>query len=267
MRKKKPILPIKERSAKTAGYSCICRAQSFYETNSYFKSDDYLAPIMIPFSIRLLIRIKAIKLLSTIIPKSTYTYIIARTKLFDSVCLKAIDNNFEQIVIFCSGYDSRGLRFLNDNTKTKIFELDVKKTQTIKLKQLAKQKIYIHPDISLVSIDFDNESIKEKLLSTAFKGNRKTLFVMEGAFMVLNKKTIFNIFELFQSITGKESEILFDCIDKSMIENNKKLELISLLDSDDIENQYFTNTNKKLTKIKNKHFIVHARKQPVIVSV
>ncbi|MCK5310666.1 MAG: SAM-dependent methyltransferase, partial [Desulfobacteraceae bacterium] len=206
MRKKKPILPIKERSAKTAGYSCICRAQSFYETNSYFKSDDYLAPIMIPFSIRLLIRIKAIKLLSTIIPKSTYTYIIARTKFFDSIFKNTVENSFEQIVLFCPGYDSRGIRFLNDNTKTKLFEIDVQATQAKKLKQLQEQKIYIPNDITFIPVDFDNESIKDKLLKSGFKGNRKTLFVMEETFMVLNKNAVTDLFELFHSITGKESE-------------------------------------------------------------
>ncbi|MCK5096595.1 MAG: SAM-dependent methyltransferase [Desulfobacteraceae bacterium] len=260
MRKKKPIVPIKERSAKAAGFSCICRAQSFYEKNQYFKSDDYIAQKMIPFSIQLLLKLKVIKLLLSIVPKSTYTYIIARTKFFDSVFENAVKNNFEQIVLFCPGYDSRGIRFLNDNTKTKLFEMDVEATQAKKLKQLQKQKIYIPDDITFIPVDFDNESIKDKLLKSGFKGNRKTLFVLEGAFMVLNKKSISNIFELFHSITGKESEILFDCIDKSMFEDNNKLELISLLDSDDIGNEYFNKNNKKLKRIKNLHYIVHAKK-------
>ena len=261
MRKKKPIVPIKERSAKTAGFNCICRAQSFHEKDSYFKGGDYIAPAMIPFSIRLLIKLKAIKLLTTIAPKSTYAYIIARTKFFDSIYRQAIENNFEQIVLFCSGYDSRGLRFINDKTKTKVFELDVKTTQTKKLKIFQKLKVFPPPGISLISINFDNEPIKKKLLSSDFKGNKKTLFILEGAFMVLKKKTISHIFELFHSITGKESEILFDCIDKTIFENNNKLKMISIFDSDDIRNEYFEKKNKKFKKFKNLHFIVHAKKQ------
>jgi methyltransferase (TIGR00027 family) len=261
MRKKKPIVPIKERSAKAAGFSCICRAQSFYEKNQYFKSDDYIAQKMIPFSIQLLLKLKVIKLLLTITPKSTYTYIIARTKFFDSIFKNAVKNNFEQIVSFCPGYDSRGIRFLNDNTKTRVFEIDVKETQAKKLKQLQKQKIYIPDDITFIPVDFDNDSIKDRLLSSGFKGNRKTLFVMEGAFMVLNKNAVTILFGLFQSITGKESEILFDYIDKSVLENNKKLQMISTLSSEKIEENYFTNINKKLTNIDKKHFLAHAKKQ------
>ena len=128
MRKKKPILPIKERSAKAAGFTCICRAQSFFENNMFLKTDDYIAPVMMPFLTRLLLRFKVIKLLSKMAPQSTYTYITARTKFFDSVYKQAIENGFEQIVSFCTGYDSRGIRFLNDKTTTKLFELDVKET-------------------------------------------------------------------------------------------------------------------------------------------
>lgn len=261
MRKKKPIVPIKERSAKAAGFSCICRAQSFYEKNTYFKSDDYIAQKMIPFSVQLLLKLKVLKLLLTIIPKSTYTYIIARTKFFDSIFKDGVKNNFEQIVLFCPGYDSRGIRFLNDNTKTKLFEIDVQATQAKKLKQLQEQKIYIPNDITFIPVDFDNESIKDKLLKSGFKGNRKTLFVMEGTFMVLNKNAVTDLFELFHSITGKESEILFDYIDESVLENNKKLQIISTLNSEKIEDKYFTKINKKLTNIDKKHFLTHAKKQ------
>ena len=260
MRKKKPILPIKERSAKAAGFTCICKAQSFFENNMFLKTDDYMAPIMMPFSTRLLLKFKIIKLLSMVVPQSTYAYITARTKFFDSVYKQAIESNFEQIVSFCSGYDSRGIRFLNDQTMTKLFELDVRDTQARKLKQLQKQKIYIPDNITFIPIDFDNESIKEKLLKSEFKGNKKTLFVLEGAFMVLNKKTITSIFELFNSITGKESEILFDYIDLPVLNDYKKLKLISLLDSDDIENKYYNNNNKILIKIKGKHFLAHGKK-------
>ncbi len=260
MRKKKPIVPIKERSAKTAGFNCICKAQAFYEKDPLLKSDDYIAPKMIPRSIKLLLKLKIIKLISTIAPKSTYAYIVARTKFFDSVIKKAIANDFEQIVSFCAGYDSRGVRFLNDKTKTKLFELDVKTTQARKLKQLEKLQIYIPHDITFVPMDFDNEPIKERLLNSGFKGNRKTLFVLEGTFMVLKKETVTSIFELFYSITGKESEILFDYIALPVLDDYKKLRLISLLDSEDIENNYYKNNNKILIKITGKYFLAHAKK-------
>ncbi len=259
MKRKKPIVPIKDRSAKTAGFACICRAQSFFEHNSLLKTNDYIAPIMIPLSIKVLLKLNIIKLISKLAPKSTYAYIVARTKFFDAVFNQSIINNFEQIVSFCPGYDSRGIRFLNTTT-TKLFELDVKNTQAKKLKQLQKKKIYIPDGITFIPIDFENESIKERLLASEFKGNKKTLFVLEGTFMVLNKKTMDNIFELFNSITSKDSEVLFDYIDRPVSDDNKKLQLISLLDSNDLENKYYNTHNKTLKKINKKHFIALAKK-------
>ena len=78
MRKKKPIVPIKERSTRTAGFTCVCKAQAFYEKNPLLKGDDYIAPKMIPFSIKLLLKLKIIKLLSTIVPKSTILKVITK---------------------------------------------------------------------------------------------------------------------------------------------------------------------------------------------
>ncbi|MCP3874403.1 MAG: hypothetical protein GY699_14770 [Desulfobacteraceae bacterium] len=80
--------------------------------------------------------------------------------------------------------------------------------------------------------------------------------------MVLNKKAMASIFELFNSITGKDSEVLFDYIDRPVSDDNRNLQLISLLDSNDLENKYYNTHNKTLKKINKKHFIALAKKNP-----
>jgi O-methyltransferase involved in polyketide biosynthesis len=47
-------------------------------------------------------------------PKGIYEYVIARTKYFDAVFIEALENSFDQIVIFGAGFDSRALRFSKD---------------------------------------------------------------------------------------------------------------------------------------------------------
>jgi O-methyltransferase involved in polyketide biosynthesis len=58
-----------------------------------------------------------------------YEYIIARTKYIDAAFIQALKQDFDQVVIFGAGLDSRELRFQDINQATKIFELDAPITQ------------------------------------------------------------------------------------------------------------------------------------------
>ena len=109
-----------------------------------------------------------------------YEYVIARTKYIDSIFQKAISSEFDQILLFGAGFDSRGIRFAHVNTKTKIFEMDVPITQDAKIKQLKKRHIEIGPNVIFVPIDFSRESLENKLLESGFKKNQKSLFILEG---------------------------------------------------------------------------------------
>jgi O-methyltransferase involved in polyketide biosynthesis len=91
--------------------------------------------IHIPFVGRLLIKIFA--------AKGIYEYVSARTKYIDAIFRQALSNQFCQILIFGSGFDTRELRFQKEAHKTKIFELDAQATQKAKLRQYQKRHLII----------------------------------------------------------------------------------------------------------------------------
>jgi len=233
-------------------------------------------------------------LLKKVGPQGIYEYVIARTKIIDEIFLNAISNNFDQILLFGAGFDSRGIRLIDGNEKTRIFELDVKTTISDKLKQYKKRKI--DPGkIIFVEIDFNTEKIENKLKTAGFQYDKKTLYILEGITMYLNESAINEDFKFITESAGMGSEAVFDYIYQSVLEeenlyygeqqiyqrvkksgegwtfgiaeggiNNflqqRGLELIEHMDSHKLEEKHFQDKNGNiLGKVNGTHCIVYAK--------
>ncbi len=296
MKSKKNKRRIEKKSSRIAAYTCVSRAASFYEVSPYYKSNDYIAPKLLPKFIHVLIKSKKIRslLLKKLAPMGIYEYVIARTKLIDEIFANAIAKDYHQILILGAGFDSRGIRLVDGNEKTSIFELDIHTTMTDKLKQYKKRNI--NPgEVIYVEIDFDNEKIEDKLKMAGFRDNEKTLYILEGITMYLTESTINEDFKFISESAGEGSEVIFDFIYKSVLEeknlfygeqeiyqNVKKagegwsfgiqkeeiknflqkhgLELINLMDSIKLEKKYFQDdANNIVGKINGTHCIIHAK--------
>ncbi len=291
---------IESKTSRTAEMICLSRAASFYEREPHYKSDDYIAPKIVPKFMQPFLRSWLIRKFykNTMAPKGIYEYVIARTKFIDSVFKNAIAKEFDQILIFGAGFDSRGIRFLDKNSQIKVFELDAPITQNAKLDQLKRRGIEINPNIIFIPIDFNKESIGSKLIEAGFKKNRISLFILEGLTMYLTNEAVNSTFKLIEDFSGVGSEIVFDYIyasvlrreniyygekgifdtvmkaneawsfgiEKGQIEaflKNYNFTLIENNNSEDLENKYFRNRNgdnKLIGRINGTHCIAYAKK-------
>lgn len=288
---------IESKTSRTAEFTCMTRAASFYEKRPQYKNNDYIAPKLLPKFIVPIIKIGALrKFFTNRFPSGMYEYVIARTKFIDSVFQKAISNEFDQILIFGAGFDSRGIRFGDLNKKTIIFELDAPVTQKAKINQLKKRGIRINPNITFISIDFNKESLEDKLIESGFTKNKRSLFILEGLTMYLNPEAIENTFSVINQFAGNDSELIFDYvyssvlreenlyygesevlkhvndanepwsfgIEKGEIESflkDRNLKLIQNLNSEDLENKFFTDEHgNKVAKVNGTHCITYAKK-------
>jgi len=222
--------------------------------------------------------------------------VIARTKFIDSIFQKAISGEFDQILIFGAGFSSRGIKFADLSKKTKIFELDAPTTQEAKIKQLKKRKVEINSNIIFISIDFNKESMEEKLLESGFIKNQRSLFILEGLLFYLSNEAVDNTFNVINRLAGNGSEVVFDyvyssvlreenlyygesevfkgvmkrnepwCfgIEKDEIESflmDRNLSLIQNLNSHDLEEEFFKDEHGNIVgKVNGTHCIVYARK-------
>jgi methyltransferase (TIGR00027 family) len=289
---------IESKTSRTAEVTCLVRAASFYEKKPEYQSNDYIAPKLLPKFFLPFIKINVLKkfFINQFIPPGMYEYIIARTKYIDSIFKQAILNECEQILIFGAGFDTRGIRLANADNKTKIFELDAPITQEAKINQFKKRGIQINPNLTYISMDFNKQSLEEKLKESGFNKNKKSLFILEGLTMYLNPEAIDNTLYIINKFAGKGSRIVFDYVYSSVIrgENlyygeseilknaNKQNEpwsfgiekgeitsfleerdfiLIQNLSSEDLENKFFKNKqgNNK-AKMNGTHCIAYAKK-------
>ena len=214
---KKNIRRIDRKSSRTAGFTCMYRAASFLEKNELYKSDDYIAPKLLPVFIKFLVKYKLINFSWSFFPKGIYEYVIARTKFIDKIFKNSIQKNIDQIVIFGAGFDSRAIRFNNINKKTKIYELDSLHTQNEKIMQFKKKGIFLPDKIIFIAIDFNTESILKKLLQNGFDSKKRTLFLMEGLIMYLNNEAVDKLFKIIYDLASPGGEVIFDYIYASVL--------------------------------------------------
>lgn len=284
---------IEYNTSRTAQFTCMSRAASYFEKRLQYRSDDHIATKLVP---RYLIPFLKIGMVRRFSPKGIYEYVIVRTKFIDSIFKNAILNEFEQILVFGAGFDTRGIRFLKAKSNTKIFEMDVPITQNAKIDKLNKIGIKIDPNIIFIPIDFNKESPENKLNKFGFQKNKRSLFILEGLLMYLDPKSVDLTFKMIDEFAGTNSEVVFDYVYSSVlreeniyygeeeirnkVKNANELwvfgiekgeiemflgrygfKLIQNLDSEGLENKYFKDMNGNIIgKINGTHCIAYAKK-------
>jgi methyltransferase (TIGR00027 family) len=210
---------IESTTSRTAEMTCLSRACSALETNHYYKSDDHIAPLLLPTGLKPFLHISQARRLFTKVaaPKGIYEYVIARTKYIDAVFKQALVEQFDQVLIFGAGFDTRALRFQDAMGHTRIFELDVSLTQEAKIGQYQKRHLAVPPSLTFIAIDFDRESLSMKLDEAGFSRHQRSLFILEGLIMYLQFESVDVTFQTIRDYAGKGSWVVFDYIYASVL--------------------------------------------------
>jgi methyltransferase (TIGR00027 family) len=216
---------IESTTSRTAEWTCVSRAVSSLETDQHYRSDDYLAVLLLPTLLRLLIRIPFVRTFFTkvLAPRGIYEYVVARTKYIDAAFRQALLEKFGQILLLGAGFDTRALRFQAETAATRMFELDVPITQNAKIRQYQKRNLTIPPNTVFVAIDFDKESLPVKLDEAGFRKDRRSLFVLEGVTMYLQPKSVQQTFETIRDYAGAKSRVVFDYVRASALRQDNAL--------------------------------------------
>lgn len=205
---------IETATSRTAQWTCVSRAASSLESDSHYRSDDHIALLLVPAFLRTSLYIPWVRRFYSrvVAPKGIYEYTIARTKYIDAVFREVLAQGFDQILIFGAGFDSRALRFQAEAGDTKVFELDVPITQQAKLGEYQRQGLQIPADVVFISIDFDRESLPDKLEGAGFDRGGRSLFVLEGLLMYLQPESVDETFRVIADFAGEGSEVVFDYV-------------------------------------------------------
>jgi methyltransferase (TIGR00027 family) len=201
----------------------MSRAASSLEPDARLRSDDRLALLLVPTFLRLLLHIPLARrfVCRVLAPTGIYAYTIARTKYIDAAFQQALAQGFDQVLIFGAGFDTRALRFQALALNTRIFELDMAPTQQAKLGQYARRGLRVPANLTFIPIDFNTESLSEKLHAAGFANGARTLFVLEGVLMYLQPESVDATFQVIQAFAGQGSAVVFDYVRQSALSRTK----------------------------------------------
>ncbi|NMC47421.1 MAG: SAM-dependent methyltransferase [Chloroflexi bacterium] len=210
---------IESTTSRTAELTCLSRAASTMEKNPCYHSDDFIAPLLLPGGFKTFMRVPLSRRLfmKLFAPQGIYEYVIARTKYIDAVFKQALSERFDQGLIFGAGFDTRAIRFHELNKTTQIYELDISTTQQAKIGQYQKRGVTAPPELHYIPIDFDKESLPEKLDEAGFEKGKRSLFLMEGLLMYLQPASVMQTFQTIRNYAGRGSLIVFDYVKASVI--------------------------------------------------
>jgi methyltransferase (TIGR00027 family) len=203
---------IESSASRTADMTCGCRALSYFEGNPLYKGEDWVAPLLLPRKLQPFAKMGLTrKVLRHLLgPQGVYEWVIARTRYIDAAFRTACTDQFSQVLLFGAGFDSRGVRFKDEMEGLRLFELDAPTTQEMKVNQFRLRGVQVPPNVTFVPINFENESVAEKLYEYGFKPRQKTLVVLEGLLQYLNPAAVDATFATIRDLVGPGSRVVFD---------------------------------------------------------
>lgn len=210
---------IETTTSRTAEMCCMCRAASNLESDLHYRSGDWVAQELLPRKIQWVFKLPPARhlLIKAFAPEGVYEWVIARTKYIDVLFAKACSEGFSQIVFFGAGFDTRGIRFQADLKGLLVFELDAPTTQGAKIEQYRKRGVAVPANLIFVSVNFEKESISERLTRSGFCKGMRTLVVLEGVTQYLEPAAISTMLQTISDEVGKSSWLVFDYAHASVL--------------------------------------------------
>jgi methyltransferase (TIGR00027 family) len=203
---------IERTTSRTAEMTCLCRAASNLESNPLLRSDDWVALKLLPRTIQFAFRFAAPRrfLVRAFAPEGTYEWVIARTRYIDALFAKLPAEGFSQVVLFGAGFDTRGIRFQSELKQVQVFELDAPTTQSAKIEQYRVRGIAVPANLVFVPVNFETDSVADRLRQTTFRKGRKTLVLAEGVIQYLKPEAVHATLETVSAAVGRGSWLIFD---------------------------------------------------------
>ncbi len=153
----------------------------------------------------------------------------ARTRYIDSHVNDCIDDGIEQLIILGAGYDSRAYRMERLKEKVMVFEVDLAAIQKLKKEKLKKVIDPLPSNVVYVPIDFNKETLSQKMLEYEYDKDKKSLFIWEGVTPYLTAEAVDETLHYVAKNSIPGSSIIFSYILKSVVEGTCQLENAALI--------------------------------------
>ncbi len=204
----------------TAEGVAFARALASYEADTRLRNPDYMAKQMIGPRYRLMSTTPGIRTLARFYYEYTipgiYLYHIARTRHIDDIFAAQIKAGVKQFVILGAGLDTRAYRFAQSLAQARVFEVDHPGTAALKQERLRRILERIPAHVTYVPVNFETDSLAERLVANGLDLAQKTLFLWEGVSMYLTLPAIDHTLAFITS-AAPTSTLVFDYYHESVV--------------------------------------------------
>jgi methyltransferase (TIGR00027 family) len=136
-------------------------------------------------------------------------FITARERYIDDFTTACVREGLDQVVILGAGFDTRAYR-IPGIEKVQVFEIDHPLTQADKLKRLRKAIVPLPDHVTFLPVDFNTQTLGERLLGNGYNEHGKTLFIWQGVTMYLAPESIDSTLAFIAHHSRQDSMVIFD---------------------------------------------------------
>ena len=149
-----------------------------------------------------------------------HEHLISRTRFIDDLINESAVKGIEQYVILGAGYDTRAHR-LELPSSIKIFEVDQVEVQATKRSKLPKELTDLE-NITYVAVDFNRQSLTERLIDEGFDQSKSTIFTLEGVSQYITKEALNSTIKEVAKLTQKARSLFFLSYVNELLDKNPK---------------------------------------------
>lgn len=117
-------------------------------------------------------------------------FLVARSRVAEEALAEAVRRGVRQYVVLGAGLDTFAYRNPYPATQLRVFEVDHPATQAWKRRQLAAARLALPESLTLVPVDFERETLPERLANGGFRAAEPALFSWLGVTMYLTRAAV-----------------------------------------------------------------------------
>jgi methyltransferase (TIGR00027 family) len=154
--------------------------------------------------------------------RSIRAMIIMRARYLEDEVERAVGRGVSQYVILGAGLDSFAYRRTDLASVLRVFEVDHPATQAWKRRRLREEAIDLPPNLTLVPVDFETQSLLESLRVNGYRINVPAVFSWLGVTMYLPSDAIFSTLRTVAAL-APGTEIIFQySIPKELVDQETR---------------------------------------------
>jgi len=134
--------------------------------------------------------------------------IAARSRFAEEALAGAVARGLRQAVVLGAGLDTFALRNPHAALGLRLFEVDHPATQDWKRRRLFEAGLPVPPSLALVPLDFERESLAERLATNGFDAGAAAFFFWLGVVPYLTRDSVMTTLRFIAEIPG--GEVVFD---------------------------------------------------------